>query len=38
LWKEEEEEELTEVRDNASSAALVMHARKFYKGSKNEQS
>ena len=37
LWKKEEEE-LVEVRDNASSAALVMHARKFYKGSKNEQS
>ena len=37
LWKKEEEE-LVEVRDNASSAALVMHARKIYKGSKNEQS
>jgi hypothetical protein len=37
LWQKEEEE-LVEVRDNVSSAALVMHARKFYKGSKNEQS
>ena len=27
-----------EVRDNASDAALVMHARKFYKGAENEQS
>ena len=38
LWKEEEEEELAEVRDNASDAALVMHVRKFYKGAENEQS
>ena len=37
-FAQKEEEELVEVRDNASSAALVMHARNFYKGSKNEQS